>query len=81
MVHMMIVVDRQKDLTVHAVPVIFNVVARWLRQFGELAGRIDAVEAFDEAPNFCVLTDSFARENTKSVNGAFSDISFNEKHG
>ncbi len=81
MVHMMIVVDRQKNFTVYSVPIVFDVVAGGLGQFGELAGRIDAVKSFDEAPNFCVFTYSFAGENTKSVNGAFSDISFNEKHG
>jgi len=81
MVHMMIVVDRQKNFTVHAVPVISDVVARRLWQLGKFAGRINAVEARDEAPDFCVLTDSFAGKNTKTVNGAFSNISFNEKHG
>ena len=50
MVHVVVVVGGEQDFAVDPIAVLLDEVARRLRQLGELFGRIEAVEAFDEAP-------------------------------
>ncbi len=79
-VHVMIVIDRQQNLAIHPVPVVPDVVARGLRQFGELGGRIDPVESIDESSDLRALANDFACKNTKAVDGAFIKVSSDKKH-
>jgi hypothetical protein len=81
MIHVVIVIDGQKDFAIHSVPVVPDIIPCRFGQFCELRGRVDPVEAINEAPDLRAFANNFVRKNTKTVNGAFIKVSFNKKHG
>lgn len=81
MIHMVIVIDGQKDFAIHSVSVVPDIIPRRFGQFCELRRRVDPVEAIDETPDLRAFANNFVRKNTKTVNGAFIKVSFNKKHG
>src|SRR5215510_5638558 len=74
MVHVVVVIAGEQDLAVHAVPVVPDVVARGLGQFGKLGGRVDPVESVDESPDLRAPANNFACKNTKAVNSTFIEV-------
>src|SRR5262245_14653933 len=79
-VYVVVVIAGKQDLAIHAISVVPDVVARRLRQFGKLGGRIDPVESVDKSPDLRALANDFACKNTKAVNGAFIEVSFYKEH-
>jgi len=75
-----IVVDGEKYFAIDPIAVKLDEISRGFRQFGKLLGRVSAVEAFDEAPDFFALADEFAGKKAKAVNLAFIKIGFDKQH-
>jgi hypothetical protein len=80
MVHMVVVIDRQKNFAIHPVSVVPDIFSRGFWQTRELFRRVDPVKVFDKPPDLRAFADKFGGKDTQSVDRAFVEIGLDQEH-